>query len=93
MSRFSVTPEQLLNASSSIDAGGGSDATLPSAALAGAAAATPVAGAWTTFLEDAIGAAAALDEVSAALAGALRAAATNYQQTEGQATNSFGRAR
>jgi hypothetical protein len=76
-----------MSASASIDAGG--DATLPSASLAGAAASTPVAASWTTFLEDAIGASAALDEASAGLAAALRAAAGNYERTEGSATASF----
>jgi hypothetical protein len=90
VSRFAVSPDQLLSAASSIDAGDGSDATLPPASLAGAAAATPVEGAWTSFLEDAIGASAALDLASAELAGNLRAAATNYGHTEVQAQGSFG---
>jgi hypothetical protein len=77
-----VSPEQLLRASSSIDAGSGGDGTLPSASLAGAAGSTPVAGAWSAFLADAIAASAALDEVSNDLAGALRVAAGNYEQSD-----------
>lgn len=89
MSRFAVTPEQLLSAVSSIDSGGASDATLPPASLACAAASTPVEPAWTAFFEDAIGASAALEQVSAELAAGLRSAATNYEQTEAHATDSF----
>jgi len=90
LSRFAVSPDQLLSAASSVDAGDGSDATLPPASLAGAAAATPVAGAWTSFLEDAIGASAALELASVELAANLRAAATNYGHAEVQATDSYG---
>jgi hypothetical protein len=89
LSWFAVSPEQLLSASSTIDAGGGQDATLPSASLAGAAASTPIAAAWTAFLEDAIGASAALDEVYVELSAALRAAGRNYQRSETQATDGF----
>ena len=89
MSRFAVSPEQLLSASSSIDVGA-SDATLPSASLGDAAASTPVAGPWAAFIEDAIGAAAALDTASVVLSAALRDAATNYEQTETHATDSLG---
>jgi hypothetical protein len=89
LSGFAVSPEQLLSAASSIDTAGQSEATLPSASLAGAAASTPVDGSWMTFLEDAIGASAALDELAVGLAGALRQAATNYEQTEVHATDGF----
>jgi len=89
LSWFAVSPEQLLSAASSIDAGGGSDATLPSASLAGAAASTPVAGAWAAFLEDAIGASAALDEAYVELAAALRTAGGNYRHTETHTTDGF----
>jgi hypothetical protein len=89
MSEFSVTPDQLQSASSSIEGGGNFSATLPPASLGSAAASTPVESAWTTFFADAIGASAALDEVSIELAGGLRAAATNYQGTESRATQSF----
>jgi len=90
LSSFSVSPEQLLSAASTIESGEGSDATLPSASLAGAAASTPISGAWTAFLEDAIGASAALDEAGIGLGAALRAAATNYEQTETQTTDDYG---
>lgn len=62
---------------------------MPPGSLADAAGSTPVAGAWTALLEDAIGASVALDEVSVALAVSLRTAATNYEQTEAHATDSL----
>ncbi len=74
---------------SSIDGSGSTNATLPSAPLASAAASTPVASAWTAFFTEAVGASAALDEVSVELAAGLRVAATNYQQTETHAAESF----
>jgi hypothetical protein len=89
LSGFSVSPEQLLSAASTIESGDQSDATLPPASLEGAAASTPVAGAWTAFLEEAIGASAALDEAGIGLGAALRAAATNYERTETQATDGY----
>ena len=93
MSRFSVIPEQLESASATLGDTGSGDATLPPASLADAASSTPIASAWTTFFEQAVGASAALDEVSLELAAGLRSAATNYQGTETRATESFGRAR
>lgn len=90
MSRFDVIPEELLSASASIDAGGAGDGTLPPGSLAGAAASTPIAPAWTTFLEKAIAASIALDQVSIELASGLRTAGTNYQRTETGTAGSFG---
>ncbi|HTX32137.1 MAG TPA: hypothetical protein VMD09_12180 [Solirubrobacteraceae bacterium] len=90
MTEFDVIPEELVNASASIDAGGASDGTLPAGALAGAAAATPIEGAWAAFLEKAIGASIALDQVSSELAAGLRVAGGNYQRTETGAADSFG---
>ena len=57
--------------------------------LAGAAASTPIAAAWTAFLGDAIGSCAALDEVYVELSAALRSAGRNYQRSETQATDGF----
>lgn len=80
--RFAVTPEQLVSGASTVDAGGPDDATLPPGSIAGAAASTPVEGAWSSFFSVALGAAVALDGVSADLANGMRSAAANYTQTE-----------
>lgn len=87
--RFAVTPEQLVSGASAIDAGGPGDATLPPASMAGAAASTPVDGAWSSFFAKAVGAAIALDGVSADLANGMRTAAANYTQTEATNTENF----
>jgi hypothetical protein len=80
--RFAVTSGRLVSSASSVDAGGPGDAALPPASIAGAAASTPVEGAWSRFFSVALGAAVALDGVSADLANGLRTAAGNYTQTE-----------
>jgi Excreted virulence factor EspC, type VII ESX diderm len=88
--RFEVTPGQLVSGASSIDAGGPGDGTLPPASMAGAAASTPVDGAWAAFFSAALGAAVALDGVSADLANGMRTAASNYSQTEMRNTQDLG---
>jgi len=91
--RFAVTPEQLVSGASYIDAGGPGDETLPGASLAGAAAATPVESAWTSFFSQATAAAIALDTVSADLANGLRISASNYSTTETRNAESMGGSR
>ena len=88
--RFAVTPEQLVSGASGINAGGSGDATLPPASMAGAAASTPVDGAWSRFFAEALGAAIALDGVSADLADGMRTAASNYTQTELRTAENYG---
>lgn len=87
--RFAVTPEQLVSGASSIDAGGPGDATLPPASMASAAASTPVDGAWSSLFTQALGAAIALDSISADLANGMRKAASNYSQTEARNTGNL----
>lgn len=57
--------------------------------MAGAAASTPVDGAWSAFFSRAVGASIALDGVSADLANGMRTAAANYTQTEVRNTENF----
>lgn len=84
MSFFSVTPEELVAGSSVVrSASGGASAGF--SAVAGAAAMTPVEGAWSAFVDRAGAASTALDEVSVDLARALAAAAGAYSRSDATA--------
>jgi hypothetical protein len=79
---ISVSTDPIEAGASLIQGDAGSDGTLPSGTLTNAAASTPVDGAWSTFLTDAIATAVALDQAAIDTAGALQLAAGNYGDTE-----------
>ena len=89
MTQFTVTSEQLVSASSRISVDGGGDGTLPAASIGGAADETPLAGAWSSFVTDAITATTGLDTASIDLAGALRVAAGNYDHADSSSAQSL----
>jgi hypothetical protein len=88
LSDFHVTPDSLMLASSMVaTSGAGSGA--PTLDDAGAAAQTPVAPAWSAFVDDADRTLKSLNESVADLAKALRMAATAYSLSDQAAATSM----
>jgi hypothetical protein len=82
VSFFSVTPDELVAGSAVV---GGATAGTGAAAVADAAAMTPVEGAWAAFVDRAATASIAMDEVAVDLAKALANAAAAYARSDATA--------
>jgi hypothetical protein len=88
--RISVSTDPLSPAASLISVDSSGDGTVPAASMSGAAASTPVDGAWSSFLTDALATTVALDEASIDLAGALDLASGNYTSAEAANQGGYG---
>jgi hypothetical protein len=78
VSSFQVSPESLFTGSALMATSGASVGSAAWSGVSGAAAQTPVAGAWSDFVERAGQALVDVDEVSGDLSRALSTAATAY---------------
>lgn len=88
---ISVSTDPIEAGASLIEGDAGSDGTLPPGTLDTAASSTPVDGAWSLFVTDAISTAVALDQAAIDTAAALLRTAGNYNDTEAVNSGNFQR--